>query len=626
MILQFRTSCLLLIVLLAACQNNKSNTMQTETTTTPVLVKDPHTFARPEEAVIKHLELDLTVNFEKKILTGTARIQFERKGDASQIILDTRDLTIQKVLMNDAEKPLAFQLGDTVPFLGRALVVNLTPETKSITIYYTTSPDAAALQWLNPEQTAGKKSPFLFTQSQAILARTWAPVQDSPGIRFTYSATVHVPKGLMAVMSAENPQQKSIDGVYHFKMPQPIPAYLLALAVGDFIFKPLDKRTGVYAEPVTLEKAAWEFVDLPKMVDAAEQLYGPYAWGQYDLIVLPPSFPFGGMENPRVTFATPTILAGDRSLTTLVAHELAHSWSGNLVTNATWNDFWMNEGFTVYFENRIMEALYGKDFSDMQSLLGFEDLKETIAELGDTSADTHLKLNLEGRDPDDGMNDVAYEKGHFLLLLMEQTFGREKFDVFLRNHFKNHAFQTITTEQFIEEYNSDLVAGDTAAAKKIDIERWIYGPGIPDNCPVIHSVRFEAVEKQVEAWKNGTSAASLNTQNYTTNEWLRFLRYLPASLTEKQMKDLDDAFHFSKTGNSEILFCWLELVIANKYTINYPALKEFLFQVGRRKFVKPLYADLAKTPEGKILAKEIYAKARPNYHSITQATIDELLN
>ena len=286
----------------------------------------------------------------------------------------------------------------------------------------------------------------------------------------------------------------------------------------------------------------------------------------------------------------------------------------------------MNEGFTVYFENRIMEALYGKDFSDMQSLLGFEDLKETIAELGDTSADTHLKLNLVNRDPDDGMNDIAYEKGHFLLLLMEQTFGREKFDVFLRNHFKNHAFQTITTEQFIEEYNHDLVAGDTAAAKKIDIERWIYGPGIPDNCPVIHSVRFEAVEKQVDAWKNGTPASSLDTKNYSTNEWLRFLRYLPASLTEKQMKDLDDAFHFSKTGNSEILFCWLELVIANKYTINYPALKEFLFQVGRRKFVKPLYADLAKTPEGKILAKEIYAKARPNYHSITQATIDELLN
>lgn len=600
--------------------------MQTETTSAAVLVKDPHTFARPDEAVIKHLDLDLQVDFEKKILTGTARIEFERKKEISQLILDTRDLTIQKVLMNDAEKPLAFQLGDTVPYMGRALVVNLTPETKFITIYYSTSPSAAALQWLTPEQTAGKKSPFLFTQSQAILARTWAPVQDSPGIRFTYSATVHVPSGLMAVMSAENPQQKSADGVYHFKMPQPIPAYLLALAVGDFVFKPLDKRTGVYAEPVTVDKAAWEFVDLPKMVDAAEKLYGPYAWGQYDVIVLPPSFPFGGMENPRVTFATPTILAGDRSLTTLIAHELAHSWSGNLVTNATWNDFWMNEGFTVYFENRIMEALYGKDISDMQSLLGFEDLKETIADLGDTSADTHLKLNLEGRDPDDGMNDVAYEKGHFLLLLMEQTVGREKFDAFLNKHFRSHAFQTISTEQFIEEYNRDLIGNDTASAKKIDIDRWVYGPGIPYNCPKIHSVLFEEVAKQVEAWKKGASASSLQTKKYTTNEWIRFLRYLPSTLSENQMKELDETFHFSKTGNSEILFCWLELVIANKYTKNYPALKEFLIQVGRRKFVKPLYAALAKSPEGKIFAKEIYSTARPNYHPITQATIDELLN
>ncbi len=600
--------------------------MQTETSPEAVIVKDPHTFCHPEEVVMTHLDLDLHVNFEKKILSGSAKILFDNKRNANQLVLDTRDLDIQKVVADDSDTPVPFQLGDSTPFMGRALSISLKPEIKSVTIYYSTSPSAAALQWLTPEQTAGKKSPFLFTQSQAILARTWAPVQDSPGIRFTYSATIHVAPGLMAVMSAENPQQKSAGGVYHFNMPQPIPAYLLALAVGDFVFKPLDKRTGVYAEPVTVEKAAWEFVDLPKMVDAAEKLYGPYAWGQYDVIVLPPSFPFGGMENPRVTFATPTILAGDRSLTTLIAHELAHSWSGNLVTNATWNDFWMNEGFTVYFENRIMEALYGKDISDMQSLLGFEDLKETVAELGDTSADTHLKLKLDGRDPDDGMNDIAYEKGHFLLLLMEQTVGREKFDRFLSNHFRNHAFHTITTEQFIEEYKNDLIQNDSTLAAKIDIDKWIYGPGIPANCPQIHSALFEAVAKNVDAWKNGTPAKSLNTAKYTTNEWIRFLRYLPSTLTEKQMQELDDTFHFSKTGNSEILFCWLELVIANKYTPNYPALKEFLIQVGRRKFVKPLFAALVKTPEGKIFAKEIYSSARPNYHPITQATVDEILN
>ncbi len=587
-------------------------------------VTDPHTFARPEEAVVKHLDLDITVDFERKVLSGKATCQIENRKNAQHIILDTRDLIIEKVTL-DQNEPAQFSLGDEVKFMGRSLTIHCKPETKSVTVYYHTSPSASALQWLTKEQTAGKKAPFFFTQSEAILARTWAPCQDSPGIRFTYSATVRVPKGLMAVMSAENPTTVNTDGIYHFNMPQPIPAYLLALAVGDFVFKPIGKLTGVYAESVTIDKAVYEFADLDKMVDAAEKLYGAYEWGRYDLIVLPPSFPFGGMENPRLTFCTPTILAGDRSLVSLVAHELAHSWSGNLVTNATWNDFWMNEGFTVYFENRIMEALYGKSFSDMQSLLGLEDLKETMTDLGHTSIDTHLKLSLKDRDPDDGMNDVAYEKGHFLLLLIEQTVGREKFDAFLKSYFQKHKFQTITTEQFLAEYRNDLIKDDSAAAKKIDIERWVYGPGIPDNCPQITSERFNAVDATVEAWKKGTSAKNLNTKDYSSNEWQRFIRILPQQMTVAQMKELDDAFHFTNSGNSEILAVWFDHVIANKYETGYPALENFLENVGRRKFCKPLYASLAKTPGGLELAKKIYAKARPNYHSITQGTIDEIL-
>ncbi len=585
---------------------------------------DPHSFARPDEARVKHLDLDITVDFDKKIISGKATCEIETKNNADKIILDTRDLTIEKILL-DKDEPAIFSLGDSTPFLGKALTVNLKPGTKNVSIFYHTSPDAGALQWLTKEQTAGKTAPFLFTQSQAILARTWVPCQDSPGIRFTYSATVHVPKGLMAAMSAENPKSINKDGEYHFKMPQPIPAYLLALAVGDFVFKPISNRTGIYAEPATIDKAVYEFADLEKMVDAAEKLYGPYEWGQYDLIVLPPSFPFGGMENPRLTFCTPTILAGDRSLVSLVAHELAHSWSGNLVTNATWNDFWMNEGFTVYFENRIMEAIYGKPFADMQGLLGLEDLKETIKELGDTSIDTHLKLKLEGRDPDDGMNDVAYEKGHFLLLLIEQTFGREKFDVFLKNYFQKHKFQSITTEEFLAEYKNDLIKDDTAAAKKIDIEKWIYTPGLPDNCPKIISERFNAVDAVVEEWKRGVEAKKLNTKDYSSNEWQRFIRSLPEQSTA-QMRELDGAFHFTNSGNAEILAVWLEHVIASKYEPGYPALENFLVNVGRRKFCKPLYVALAKTSDRLALAKKIYAKARPNYHSVTKGTIDEILN
>jgi leukotriene-A4 hydrolase len=585
---------------------------------------DPHSFAKPSEAVVKHLDLDLTVDFNQRIISGKATIDVELKNNSSEVILDTRDLKIDKVTYDD-NAPADFKLGDEVKYLGRPLTINCKQGKNKLVIYYSTSPNAAALQWLAPEQTAGKKYPFLFTQSQAILARTWVPIQDSPGIRFTYSATVKVPKELLALMSAENPQKKSVDGVYHFKMPQPVPAYLLALSVGELDFKSFDKRTGVYAEPVTIDKAAYEFVDLPKMVDAAEKLYGPYEWGQYDLIILPPSFPFGGMENPRLTFATPTILAGDRSLTSLVAHELAHSWSGNLVTNATWNDFWMNEGFTVYFENRIMEALYGKDFADMQRILGQESLKATIKELGDTSADTKLKLNLEGRDPDEGVSDVAYEKGNNLLMVIEQAIGRKKFDEFLKKYFASHAFKTITTEEFLDYYRENLIKDDSVEAKKINIEKWIYEPGLPDNYIKITTTKFAEADSQVSAWKNGADPKSLNTKNFVTSQWLRFLNTLPDSLSTEQMQKLDDAFHFTTSGNSEILFAWFEHVIPSKYEPAYSSLENFLVNVGRRKFVKPLFAAMAKTIEGKEMAKKIYAKARPNYHFVTANTVDEIL-
>jgi leukotriene-A4 hydrolase len=604
--------------------NMKKNNSPGSTTTTEMTTNDPHSFARPNEAVVRHLDLSINVDFEKKILSGYATLDIAMENNATQIILDTRDLSIEKVVLDDSSEA-TFQLHEPVTHLGSKLSINVKPGTKRITVFYSTSPEAGAVQWLEPSQTAGKKFPFLFTQSQAILARTWVPIQDSPGIRFTYTATVKVPPSLMALMSAENPQEKSAEGIYHFKMPQPIPAYLLALAVGDLVFHSFDKRTGVYAEPVTIEKAAYEFADLPKMVDAAEKLYGPYAWGQYDLVILPPSFPFGGMENPRLTFATPTILAGDRSLTSLVAHELAHSWSGNLVTNATWNDFWMNEGFTVYFENRIMEALYGKDFADMQRILGQEGLKETIKDFGEASPDTRLKLELTGRDPDDAVSDIAYEKGNNLLLVIEREVGREKFDAFLKEYFARHAFRTITTEQFLDYYRANLLADDTAEAKRIDIERWIYQPGLPDNYVKISSSKFEGVDKQVEAWKKGTPPAELSTKNFTTNEWLRFLNTLPDSISPSQMKALDEAFHLTNTGNSEILFAWFEHVIPSKYEAAYPSLEAFLKRVGRRKFVKPLYVALAKTQEGKEMAKKIYAAARPNYHSVTATTIDEIL-
>ena len=581
-------------------------------------MRDIHSFARPDEAMVRHISLRLEVDFEQRKLVGTAEVRFTKTPEARQLVLDTNGLDIELVNIEGGGET-TFTLGDEKPFLGRPLTIDLDEDTEAVSIVYSSSPDAAAVQWLSPEQTAGGKHPFLFTQSQAILARTWVPCQDTPGVRMTYDATIRVPRGLMAVMSAENATEPSEDGVYRFRMPQPIPSYLLALAAGDLAFRSLGRNSGVWAEKPMIDASAYELADTQKMIDAAEKLYGPYRWGQYDVLVLPPSFPFGGMENPRLTFATPTILAGDRSLVNLVAHELAHSWSGNLVTNATWNDFWLNEGFTVYFERRIMEAISGRDYSEMLALLGYQDLEQTVAEL--LPHDTHLLLNLEGRDPDEAATKLPYEKGYFFLRLIEETVGREPWDAFLREYFDRHAFESMTTQGFLAELNARFTKLDS----EIAIDKWINGPGIPPNVPIVHSDAFVKVEEQVRAFENGTPAAQLSTSNWSTHEWIHFLRHLPKSLTREQMSDLDSAFHFTESGNSEILNEWLLRAIEYKYDAAYDALERFLLRQGRRKFLKPLYQKLAETPEGVERARHIYAKARPMYHSVSYRTIDAIL-
>lgn len=587
-------------------------------------MNDVHSFSRPAEAAIKHLVLDLSVDFERHRLVGSAELEIENASKGRQLVLDINGLAIERVTL-DSGKQATFSTGEEARYLGRSLTIAIEPATRSVKIEYASSPEAAAVQWLSPEQTAGGTRPFLFTQSQAILARSWVPCQDTPGVRMTYEATIRVPKGLMAVMSAENPTSTNADGVYRFRMPQPVPSYLLALAVGDLAFRPLGHNSGVYAEKPVVDGAAWELADTPKMIAAAEALYGPYRWGQYDVLVLPPSFPFGGMENPRLTFATPTILAGDRSLVSLVAHELAHSWSGNLVTNATWNDFWLNEGFTVYFERRIMEAVYGRDYSEMLARLGMQDLRDTVRELGAESRDTHLLLDLKGRDPDDGANKIAYEKGYFLLRLIEETVGRETWDAFLRHYFDRHAFQSMTTEAFVQELRTSLLDGHPGAADRIQIDRWISSAGVPENAPRVQSNAFEKVEQQVRAFEDGTAAVRLKTTSWSTHEWIHFLRHLPRSLTRDQMAQLDAAFHFSGTGNSEILHEWLMQSIQHRYEPAYDALESFLLRQGRRKFLKPLYQKLAESEEGLARAAQIYEKARPTYHSVSRGTIDGIL-
>jgi leukotriene-A4 hydrolase len=581
--------------------------------------RDIHSYSNPEQARVKDLTLDAEVLFDRKIIRGTATLAVERAEPGAPLILDTRDLTIEQVDAasgDGAFAPAKFTLGAADKILGAPLTVELPPGASRVRVRYQTSPGASALQWLDPPQTAGKKRPFLFTQSQAIHARSWIPLQDSPGVRMTYSAVIRTPKDLRAVMSTSNDAAAGRTGEYKFRQTVAIPSYLVALAVGDLEFRSLGSRTGVYAEPPVAERAAKEFADTEKMLEAAESLYGPYRWGRYDLLVLPPSFPFGGMENPGLTFATPTILAGDKSLVSLVAHELAHSWSGNLVTNATWSDFWLNEGFTVYVERRIQERVYGPRRAEMEAVLGRQELEEELKQL--PANDQLLYIDLKGRDPDDGVTSIPYEKGALLLRAIEQKVGREKFDAFLRGYFDRFAFQSITTDIFVDYLGKNLLNGDTSIA----LDEWLHKPGLPEAAPRPVSDAFEKVAAAAKQWQSG---AKIETAGWSTQEWLHFLKALPKRLSLEQMRSLDREFGFTKSGNSEILEEWLLAAVRNGYEPAYPRLEEFLVSVGRRKFLKPLYEELVKTPEGRKRAAAIYAKARPGYHPIAVRTIDGIV-
>jgi leukotriene A-4 hydrolase/aminopeptidase len=617
-------------VLLAMCSpggEEKKSDSNSDTTNTHgkahhhvhLNVKDNHSFANVEKVFASHLFLDIEINFDKKVVSGTATYDIVNNG-ADTMVFDSKYLEISKVSVDGAD--VGFTLGTEDELLGTAIKVPVKKESKSVAITYATNEKCEALQWLEPAQTAGKKQPYLFTQGEAILTRTWIPIQDTPGNRITYKAKVKAPKEIMVVMSATNPTEKNAEGVYQFEMNNPIPSYLIALAAGDLVFKPLGDRTGVYTEPSMLDKCANELVDTEKMLVAAEKLYGPYKWERYDIIVLPPSFPFGGMENPRLTFATPTIIAGDRSLTSLIAHEMAHSWSGNLVTNATWNDFWLNEGFTVYFERRIMEELYGKEFADMLAQLGYQDLLDEVDGLAGAPDDTKLKLDLSDRNPDDAMSEIAYEKGAFYLRMLEETAGREKFDVFLKSYFETHQFQPMTTEIFLSYLDSALLKPNNLT---VNSDEWIHGQGIPKNITVVSSKKFKAVDGEIQKWTSGTKAAQLSTKDWSTHEWMHFLKNIPQTLSKDQIKDLDNAFHFTNSGNSEILCLWFQITITSGYKEANPQIEKFLTSVGRRKFLTPLYKALVQTEEGKAFAAKVYQKARPGYHFVSTSTIDRIV-
>ena len=590
--------------------------------------RDSHSFANPGEVVVRHLDLDWDVRFARRVLDGSVTLHIERMAEGAGILrLDTRDLSITAVELSDdgddwMETPFVLRAAD--PILGAPLDVTLSQTATQVRVTYVTSPGASGVQWLEPAQTAGTMHPFMFTQSQAIHARSWIPLQDTPGVRVSYSATVRTPLALRAVMSAAHDAEAPLGGEFRFEMRQPIPSYLIALAVGDLAFRSMGERTGVYAEPSVVESAAAEFDDTEALMAATERLYGPYRWERYDLLVLPPSFPFGGMENPRLTFATPTVIAGDKSLVALVAHELAHSWSGNLVTNATWRDFWLNEGVTVYLERRILEEVFGRRRVDMEATLDRQALGEELARL--EPPDQILHIDLRGRDPDDGMNQVPYLKGDLFLRLLEETVGRERFDTFLRAYFDHFAFRSITTSDFAAYLTEQLLSHDADLVETLQVNAWLEQPGLPANAPRSESDALTLVEQQAARWASGeTAAAALETGAWTTQEWLHFLKSVPEMLAAGQMAELDEVFGFTEAGNSEVAHQWLLTAIRNQYEPAYVRLETYLVGIGRRKLIKPLYDELVKTPEGRARAETIYERARPGYHPIAVSSIDEVV-
>lgn len=582
-----------------------------------------HTFSNYKDVTTTHLNWDAKVNFDLKQIAAVATWNFQNKTNQKYIHFDTYDLSVHKVKVNNKE--VQYFLTPLLEDYGSGLSIPISQGDTIVSIEYVTGEHATALQWLRKEQTADKNLPYLFTQCESIHARSLMPCQDVPANRITYDATVQVPPPMMAIMSAHNPTEKTKDGIYHFEMELPIPTYLIALAVGDIAYQAIDERSGVYTEPSMLAGAAKELSDIPNMMKAAEKLGGKYRWGKYDVLIAPPSFPIGGMENPRLTFATPTILAGDKSLVSLIAHEMAHSWSGNLVTNASWSDIWLNEGFTTYFERRIMEEISGKEYTDMLWELGFQDMQSDFKEMGDTSQDTRLKIDLKGRNPEDGFSNIPYEKGAVFLKMLEENVGRQKFDKFINDYFNTHAFTTITTEKCLAYMDANLFDGDTNKRNQLLVTQWIYSPGLPSNCPRIIPARFVAVDAQRSVFENNGYAKDLNTTQWSTHEWLQFLRLLPKPFSIEKMKDLDNVFHLSASQNSEIADEWYKLSIISNYKDAYPNMEIFLSKVGRKKFLEPLYGELIKTNEGKKIANDIFNKYRINYHPLTAQKIASIL-
>ncbi len=593
-----------------------------------VYASDPNSYAQPDQVRVTHLDLALKIDFPQRQLDGQATLKLDWKNPKAQsLVLDTRDLRIAKIEALGADgrtTPLKYALAPRDKQLGSKLTIATPKHPAQVRIVYTTSPDASGLQWLTPAQTADKKLPFMFSQSESIHARSWVPLQDSPAIRFTYDAHVSAPKDVRVVMSAINDAKHPLDGDFTFDQPHPIPSYLLAIGAGDIAVKETGPRSAVYAEPSIVDKAAHEFEDTEKLIATTEQLYGPYAWGRYDILVLPPSFPYGGMENPNMTFATPTVLVGDKSLVSLVSHELAHSWSGNLVTSAAWRDIWLNEGFTTYVQGRITEAVYGKPLADEEALLSARALQKSIGAMPANSQ--KLAPDPRGVGADDSLSDVAYDKGSWFLRTLELRFGRTAFDDYLKGYFNHFAWHSISTEQMLDYMKPNLIEKYPGRMSWEEVKAWVYGEGIPKDAPLPDSPRFNTIDQERTDFLAGKlTADKLDAKGWNTQEWMYFLDRLPDVAPLDKLQQLDAAWHLTGTPNAEIGMRWYSHAIAGGDKAVWTAAAEHMTRIGRLYLTTPLYKAFVKTPDGLVYAEQVYAKAKTGYHPLTQQVVEDII-
>ena len=575
---------------------------------------DPHSYTDSSHPHTRSLRWKARVDFERRIVEAEATLLFLTPGEG-EIHLDTRGLSIASIV-DDTERPLDFALDPPDPILGARLRVTLRARSASITIRYRTSPDATALQWLAPEQTADRRHPFLFSQCQAIHARSLVPLQDTPRMRVTYEAEVVVPVALRALMAAAfvRREENGDTATESWAMPQPIPPYLFAFAVGALASKDVGARSRVWAEPSVVDAAAWEFAEIDRHISAGETLFGPYDWDRFDVLVMPPSFPYGGMENPRLTFLTPTLLAGDRSQVRVVAHELAHSWTGNLITNADAEHFWLNEGWTRYAELRIVEATEGVDASALHAALGRRGLDRAIARFFQEGRPelTRLRTHLEGIDPDDAFSEVPYDKGCLFLLTLEAHVGRARFEAFIREYIAAFRFGAITTDDFVAFAEKAL----PGALEAINAPAWIDGNGVPPNAPVSRSILLASIEALGGAVPDEETAA-----RWSPTEWQLYLESLPHDTSLDTARELDTRFDLTDKHGYEVLCAWLLVAVRAGYTPAFPRAEALLGEVGRMKFLKPLYRALMDRSDTVEIARRAFARHAASYHPIARAVI-----